>query len=432
MEHTNNKVFIFQKENEILMDMVRDLRIEVKELKMTKEEKGEDFAKIRADLEVKLNVNAFGNLIKMRFSTITKENNDKEETVESESTTKVLGGRNDEVREEAKREDDDEKLLAKYNNSSGNHLDTSKELVELGDFDVLYNSQIIDQEEIEELEVKDTSQVEEIEESEKEESERENGEGSEKEKTRYNKEWENELVTISNSLIGSKIYTSKEQSTSVQLKTEIKVDAEEKAIDDGKGDGGSSVEDLCNEYRGVIRKYSTHESSNLERTNNHSYDSKLDFFENFDNLLSELRSTAEPDKGCREEPTESSGEKAVSGKRGDRGEPCEGELLWSSLGRQVEEDPIDSGGEEPTKKRPRKKLAMCGRCSACIRTDCDNCRNCLDKPRNGGDNTRKQKCLLRKCNPDLEQAQKSARVHFLPQKFAKHAEIKQYLNSIIS
>ena len=84
MENTNNKVYIFQKENEILMDMVRNLRMEVKELKMTKEEKEEDLAKIRADLEVRLN-----NFIKNTSSTISKEKTAASES-ESESETRVL------------------------------------------------------------------------------------------------------------------------------------------------------------------------------------------------------------------------------------------------------------------------------------------------------------------------------------------------------
>ena len=83
MEHTTDRFVLFQKENAILMEMVRDLRREVKELKVTKEEKDEDLAQIRADLEVKLNVSAFGNLIKMRFSTIAGENCENVKTIEN-------------------------------------------------------------------------------------------------------------------------------------------------------------------------------------------------------------------------------------------------------------------------------------------------------------------------------------------------------------
>ena len=116
MEHTNGKAVLFQKENEILMEMVRDLRREVRELKMTKSEKEEDFAEIRADLEVKLNVSAFGNLIKMRFSTIARESHEKVKTEEiEESKTK-----SEQVQKEG--EVVNEKLLTEDDNASDNNL----------------------------------------------------------------------------------------------------------------------------------------------------------------------------------------------------------------------------------------------------------------------------------------------------------------------
>ena len=119
MENTNDKVVLFQKENEILMEMVRDLRREVKELKKTKSEKEEEFAEIRADLEVKLNVSAFGNLIKMRFSTIARENQGKvktEENIEESKTKKEEGV------------DFDENLLREDNNSSDDNLGRDEEV----------------------------------------------------------------------------------------------------------------------------------------------------------------------------------------------------------------------------------------------------------------------------------------------------------------
>ena len=50
--------------------------------------------------------------------------------------------------------------------------------------------------------------------------------------------------------------------------------------------------------------------------------------------------------------------------------------------------------EEPPQK---KKNNRCGSCEGCLRSDCDECKACLDKTRNGGRNTVRQKCYRRKC-----------------------------------
>ena len=46
----------------------------------------------------------------------------------------------------------------------------------------------------------------------------------------------------------------------------------------------------------------------------------------------------------------------------------------------------------------RHKLWPCRKCSGCLRPDCGACIFCLDKPKFGGDNIRKQKCLHKKCS----------------------------------
>ena len=45
----------------------------------------------------------------------------------------------------------------------------------------------------------------------------------------------------------------------------------------------------------------------------------------------------------------------------------------------------------------RKRRLACNECSACSREDCGSCSNCKDKPKFGGPGTKKQKCLMRKC-----------------------------------
>ena len=51
-------------------------------------------------------------------------------------------------------------------------------------------------------------------------------------------------------------------------------------------------------------------------------------------------------------------------------------------------------GEEPL----RKKWSKCGSCEGCLASDCNECKACMDKLRNGGKNTMRQKCYMRKCS----------------------------------
>ena len=61
--------------------------------------------------------------------------------------------------------------------------------------------------------------------------------------------------------------------------------------------------------------------------------------------------------------------------------------------------PSGSGGVGKTKAgKPRIRRNMnCGKCPSCKRSDCRKCRFCKDKPRFGGENRLKQKCIMRRC-----------------------------------
>uniref|UniRef100_A0A8C4QDF7 Uncharacterized protein n=1 Tax=Eptatretus burgeri TaxID=7764 RepID=A0A8C4QDF7_EPTBU len=49
--------------------------------------------------------------------------------------------------------------------------------------------------------------------------------------------------------------------------------------------------------------------------------------------------------------------------------------------------------------RVRKRLGRCGYCAGCqVKIDCGSCPHCLDKPKFGGPNIRKQCCIYRKCD----------------------------------
>ncbi|KAM6977717.1 methyl-CpG-binding domain protein 1a [Aplochiton taeniatus] len=54
---------------------------------------------------------------------------------------------------------------------------------------------------------------------------------------------------------------------------------------------------------------------------------------------------------------------------------------------------------------PKKRIQACRECAACLREDCGKCDHCLDKPKFGGQNKKKQKCRFRRCKfrPELKQ-----------------------------
>lgn len=64
-----------------------------------------------------------------------------------------------------------------------------------------------------------------------------------------------------------------------------------------------------------------------------------------------------------------------------------------------------STGQNPTGLTPtslpttvtKRKNTACGSWQACTVTDCGQCINCLDKPRFGGPNKRRRKCVQRIC-----------------------------------
>ena len=51
----------------------------------------------------------------------------------------------------------------------------------------------------------------------------------------------------------------------------------------------------------------------------------------------------------------------------------------------------------PTPKATIRKLTACKQCANCVRADCGECTNCLDKPKFGGPGARKRPCIMRKC-----------------------------------
>ncbi|XP_043936832.1 histone-lysine N-methyltransferase 2A isoform X4 [Protopterus annectens] len=85
--------------------------------------------------------------------------------------------------------------------------------------------------------------------------------------------------------------------------------------------------------------------------------------------------------------------------------------------------------EPPVKKGRRSR--RCGQCSGCqVPDDCGVCTNCLDKPKFGGRNIKKQCCKMRKCQnlqwmPSKAYLQKSAKVVKKKEKIMKMSEKKE-------
>ena len=45
----------------------------------------------------------------------------------------------------------------------------------------------------------------------------------------------------------------------------------------------------------------------------------------------------------------------------------------------------------------RSRSRRCNECDGCTREDCGNCEMCKDRPKFGGENKKKQACLMRLC-----------------------------------
>ncbi|CAK6980454.1 DNA ligase 1-like isoform X2 [Scomber scombrus] len=61
-----------------------------------------------------------------------------------------------------------------------------------------------------------------------------------------------------------------------------------------------------------------------------------------------------------------------------------------------EEKKEDKGGDASQPKQIKRRNS-CSRCAACLREDCGKCTHCLDKRKFGGQDKKKQRCMLRVC-----------------------------------
>lgn len=76
------------------------------------------------------------------------------------------------------------------------------------------------------------------------------------------------------------------------------------------------------------------------------------------------------------------------------------------------DDDDDMSTDDDDDWHKRRKRRSCGECRACLyRKDCGTCDFCIDKPKFGGSNKKRQKCRLRQC-------QRQAMRHLLPSPWA--------------
>ncbi|XP_067249608.1 methyl-CpG-binding domain protein 1a [Chanodichthys erythropterus] len=66
--------------------------------------------------------------------------------------------------------------------------------------------------------------------------------------------------------------------------------------------------------------------------------------------------------------------------------------------RISKKDFVPDGGDDDDWAQKKRNRRMCRQCDACLREeDCGKCDFCMDKPKYGGSNKKRQKCRLRQC-----------------------------------
>ena len=501
LEQREGMIVVLEKEKDILLEMVRQKRIEVRELKLTQEEKDKEIAHIRIDLEARLNdYNSPKKLVNLRMSEILP-------SVMNESVnTKVRSDYDPLI---TKKQDIEKSKVFKPPTSSHSsdisNLETIQELIEVSDSegDGAEDDYSEDEEETQGGADKENDLEERVgqEDNDTTSSKRQedpsnrrggdgDGEGNGREevadgdKTQILIEQVEELLTSTNSLTSSQNGKQKDnllfdlqrrileddsgnEKSAEEEEGDVEEEDEEReervdspGSEEEEGRGGS--EESCAEDENDVNKdqaganvirLSDKMFNKLEKveltkalvsnvlTEAHSSDNKQDVktkHERGVSLKKEAKSIpsvtlpVDETKGRSYQiPSSSSEEEGTPIKRKsydfelyrgaieedvvDKTKEIEiakeqpAVLLKSNSVERVEEPADESSralvlydaeavsGPPPAKKRKRQGKG-CGECSGCLVTeDCDKCKHCLDKPRNGGKNTLRQKCMEKRC-----------------------------------
>ena len=500
LEQKEGMIVVLEKEKDILLEMVRQKRIEVRELKLTQEEKDKEIAHIRIDLEARLNdYNPPKNLVNLRMSEILPS------PMNESVNTKV---RSDYAPLITKKQDIEKSKVFKPPTSSHSsdvsNLETIQELIEVSDSegDGAEDDYSEDEEETQggadkenDLEERVGKEDDDISSKRQEDpSNRRGGDGDDEgsgreevangDKTQILIEQVEELLTSTNSLTSSQNGKQKDnllfdlqrrileddsgnEKSAEEEEGDVEEEDEEReervdspGSEEEEGRGGS--EESCAEDENDVNKdqaganvirLSDKMFNKLEKveltealvsnvlTEAHSSDNQKDVKTKHEREVSLKKETksipsvslpVDETKGRSYQIPSSSSEEegtpikrksydielyrgaieedvADKTKRMDIAKEQPAVLLKSNSVERVEE-PADKSsralvlydadavsGPPPAKKRKRQGKG-CGECSSCLVTeDCDKCKHCLDKPRNGGKNTLRQKCMEKRC-----------------------------------
>ena len=124
----------------------------------------------------------------------------------------------------------------------------------------------------------------------------------------------------------------------------------------------------------------------------------IDTPNNSEDALDDVGNISDDESQLEEKPTEVPEEASSSERKEEASEPeSERVLAPESCTALVLSVPSESVGRNRNRNKTRKRRMACGQCAPCLREDCGVCSNCLDKPKFGGLNKKKQKCMLKKC-----------------------------------
>ena len=499
MEQREGMIVTFEKEKDILLEMVRQLRSEVKELKLTREEKDEEIAQIRIDLEVKLDATVPSqNLINLRFPKLSeihqKNANLKRKAADDDDTmTAMLEIQNAKM----------QKLFSTAADSTAvSDLETIQELIEVSDSE--NDENIICGAEDDYSEDEDDKGSKEDKGDGRDVDEKATGKkeksGSEKNQALFDKIEKLMLSTKScneskkpkdNLLSDYKqriLDDDSESEESGEEKEERQVECDGDAESNGESeesdaepnDDGVVVSVISDDLFNQMKKEKLSKANNYESDKeddaitsslshlksesevlrckmelakvpnlqilktelrkeerdssaqsfalpfdetNHQETEELVETESSHSLEAELHksSTDEAEEVNETEESEEYPAEPIKGEAEVGKVQCE-ECDFSTAHRKnmrrheqrmhtiVEsaEEPTrnsralvvydDSVEMQPVAKKMQKRMGRgCGDCEGCISDDCDQCKYCLDKKRNGGEYKLRQKCMLRKC-----------------------------------
>ena len=498
LEQREGMIVVLEKEKDILLEMVRQKRIEVRELKLTQEEKDKEIAHIRIDLEARLNdYNPPKNLVNLRMSEILPSpmNENMKAKIRSDYDPKI----------EKKQDIEKSKVFkppTSSHSSDVSDLETIQELIEVSDSDgdgaeddYSENEEETQGGDNKEDDLEERVGTEDNDTSSKKRQEdpsnRRGGDGDDEgngreefadgDKTQILIEQEEELLTSTNSLTSSQNGKKKdnllfdlqrrileddsgnEKSAEEEERDEEEEDeerVESPGSEEEEGRGGS--EESCAEDENDVNKdqaganvirLSDKMFNKLEKveliealvsnvlTEAHSSDNKEDVKTKHEREVS-LKKEAKsiPSVSLPVDETKGRSYQIPSSSSEEEGTPIKRKSYDFELYRgAIEEDVVDKtkeieiakeqpavllngysverveepadesiralvlydadavSGLPPAKKR-RRQGKGCGECSGCLVTeDCDKCKHCLDKPRNGGSGRLKQKCMKKRC-----------------------------------